>query len=231
MTIKPFKSPDKINNSGTGIKILESTENIEKKPKYILEQHDLIMDLKKIYDTTDNGNYYNAINQHILKTWKTIPNTESGTDYVWNLLCNTEILINHFKIYFTQDKDGKMVLIHKSQKDVASFAALQIRIERFKLKMVIIEFLFSRSVVKLAAMAHKIESIRTLLKKRKIYFDAKMAPKIFEVTYLSTITTIAKTISELEAQLREFLLALTTSYLIQFTRPWVFLNHKLKKLW
>jgi hypothetical protein len=227
MAITPFKSPNKTTHPGNGKKILESTKNIEK-PKFILDKNDIIAELCKIKDTTKNENYYNNINEHIKKTWKAIENNENGIDYIWNLLCDSEVLANNFKVYFPVNESGNTVATNTSKKDIASFAALLIRIERFKLKLVVIELLISYSVVKIAALEHKLESIRTLLKQRKVYFDPKVAPKIYEITYASTITTIAKAISELEAQLREFLIPLTTAYKIQFSAPWILVEPKIQ---
>jgi hypothetical protein len=228
MKITHFKSPMNTSHPGNGKKILESTKNIEK-PKFILDKNDIIAELNKIKNTTDNGNYYNNINEHIKKTWKAIESNEKGIDYIWNLLlCDGKVLADNFKVYFPVNESGIRVATNTSKKDIASFAVLLIRIERFKLKLVVIELLMSYSVVKIAALDHKLESIRTLLKQRKVYFDAKVAPKIYEITYASTITAIAKAISESEAQLRDFLIPLTTAYRIQTSAPWICLEPKIQ---
>lgn len=192
------------------LQIKESTPNKVNKPKFILEQYTLLAEVKKIHDTTNNENIYTKINEHISNTWNPIPTTEEGIDTIWNLLCNKNKLSEHIKVYFP-------ITTNTTKKETASLEALLIRIERFKLKIVTLEVLESHATLKLAVIKHKMELIRTALKQKKIYFNAKAAPSVFEVTYLSTISTIAKTISESEYQLREFLQPLTAAYKIVFT--------------
>lgn len=190
---------------------IEKQQVPEPKKRFKLEIYNLITELNKITDLNNENDFYNVITKHCETHWSPIPTPEKDINYLWNFIIDrnlTQVMLSNLS------NNTAVAGNLKNVKESNAAAALIIRIERFKLKLVTVTFLHSCSPTKLAVIKLKLNHIFKELKTKRIYLNPTTAPKVYEVTLESTIKAMVKTISECEMQLRELLRAFIADFKI-----------------
>ena len=195
--VKELKQEQKVN---------ELPKNNRVKTKsFELETYNVIQELVK-----HNIPNWQQFHESTEKSYPEITNNSSTTNSLWNILGNSKILHQFLEKY------KKSI----DKKDIDSYAALILRTQRFRLKFYVIKRLNRLTPIPYFAITQKIEEIEKDLQKHIIRLDLDAVPDNGpKITFSSTISLIAKLLTNLEAQYKSLLPGIVTAFQIDLSFP------------